>query len=117
MEAKQLKRYRAQLETERREHLARVRAARESEHDTSDEEAPDLGDRALTTMSRDLMYELTGAERDLLRRIDEALGRISSGTYGLCQNCSQPVHKKRLAALPWARHCIDCQELQDRGEL
>jgi DnaK suppressor protein len=117
MRKKDLERYQKRLQAKRSDVLARVRAARDTEQESNDEEAPDLGDRALSTMSRDLMYELTGTERDLLRRIDAALDRIGAGTYGLCQNCGEKVHDARLEALPWARHCIDCQELQDRGEL
>jgi len=117
MRKKDLERYRNRLQTKRADVLSRVRAARDSEQDTNDEEAPDLGDRARATMSRDLMYELTGTEREMLRRIDAALGRIDAGTFGECENCGKKVHDARLDALPWALHCIDCQELQDRGEL
>ena len=117
MRKKDLERYRNRLQAKRTDVLSRVQAARDSEQDSNEDEAPDLGDRALSTMTRDLMYELTGTERDLLRRIDAALGRIDAGTFGECQNCGKKVHDARLEALPWARHCIDCQELQDRGEL
>lgn len=117
MKTTELDRFRELLESKKQDLLARVRAARDSEHDTDDDEAPDLGDRALSTMTRDLKYELSGTERDLLRRIDEALERLREGTFGECQNCGNPVNTPRLDAVPWARHCIDCQELQDRGEL
>lgn len=117
MNKRQLARYRKVL-LEKREHLlALVKAARTSETEEGQKDAPDLGDRALSTMSRDLNYQLTASERELLRRIDEALDRIEKGTYGECVVCGSKVNTGRLDAVPWARHCIDCQELQDRGEI
>jgi DnaK suppressor protein len=109
--------YRELLEQKKADLMARVRAARSDDQDADEEEAPDLGDRALSTMSRDLKFELTGTERNLLRRIQEALERIAAGGFGECQNCGKKVQPGRLEAVPWARHCIDCQELQDRGEI
>lgn len=117
MNKKQLERYRKALNEKRDDLLARVRAARTSETEGSDEDAPDLGDRALVTVSRDLSYQLTVGERDILRRIDAALKRIETKTFGACINCNKKIQTGRLDAVPWARHCIECQELQDRGEI
>lgn len=117
MNRKQLDKFKKLLEAKRAELLDRVKAARASEQDGPSEGAPDLGDRALSTMTRDLSYRLTAGERDILKRIDAALDRIESETYGECLNCGKKVLKARLDAVPWARHCIDCQELQDLGQL
>ena len=117
MNRKQVKKYQKLLEAKRAELLTRVQAARASEKEGSSKDAPDLGDRALSTMNRDLSYRLTTGERDILRRIDDALDRIEAQTYGVCLSCSKKVQQARLDAVPWARHCIDCQELQDLGQL
>lgn len=117
MKPKELAQFRTRLLAKRDDLLARVRSARDDEHESDDDAAPDLGDRALSTVSRDLKYQLTGGERDLVKRIDEALQRVDDGTFGACIHCGQQVHAARLEALPWARHCIKCQELQDRGEI
>jgi DnaK suppressor protein len=45
-----------------------------------------------------------------LRLVDEALDRLSSGEYGVCLVCDEPIAVKRLRALPWARHCVRCEE-------
>lgn len=47
--------------------------------------------------------------------VSEALQRIESDTYGTCVNCERPISPKRLAATPWARYCIACQEIIDRA--
>jgi DnaK suppressor protein len=47
--------------------------------------------------------------------IAEALRRINDGTYGSCAECDEPVSEKRLAAIPWAKYCISCQEFADKS--
>ena len=117
MNRKQVEKFKKLLEAKRAELLARVQAARASEKEGSSEDAPDLGDRALSTVTRDLSYRLTVGERDILRRIDDALDRIEGETYGECLHCGKKVQQGRLNAVPWALHCIQCQELQDQGQL
>jgi DnaK suppressor protein len=47
--------------------------------------------------------------------IDESLRRIEDEEYGQCQNCEKDINPKRLAAIPWARYCLDCQQLVEQG--
>ncbi len=117
MNKRQREKYRKQLLAKRGELLERVQAARTSEKERSGKQAPDLGDRALSTVIRDLSYQLTAGERDIVRRVDLALDRIENGEFGVCVECEKKVQLGRLDAVPWARHCIDCQELHDRGEI
>ena len=117
MNKRQREKYRKQLLAKREELLQRVQAARTSEKESSGKEAPDLGDRALSTVIRDLSYQLSAGERDIVRRVDLALDRMEKGEFGVCVECGKKVQLGRLDAVPWARHCIDCQELQDRGEI
>jgi DnaK suppressor protein len=117
MNRKQVEKFKKLLNDKRAELLARVQAARASEKEGGSEDAPDLGDRALSTVSRDLRYRLTASERDIVRRIDDALDRIDSNTFGECLSCGKKVQQGRLQAVPWARHCIECQELQDQGAM
>ena|ERR1700730_1058947 len=48
-----------------------------------------------------------------LRNARAALRRIEEGNFGICQECDQDIHPKRLAAVPWAPYCIRCQEAVD----
>jgi DnaK suppressor protein len=52
-----------------------------------------------------------------LTLIDEALMRLDDEEYGPCQNCENLINPKRLAAIPWARYCLSCQELLEQGLL
>jgi len=46
--------------------------------------------------------------------VSEAMERLEHGTYGVCVECDEQISEKRLAALPWAKYCIRCQEIADR---
>jgi DnaK suppressor protein len=52
-------------------------------------------------------------EFDQLRNARAALRRVEEGTFGICQECDQDIHPKRLAAVPSAPYCIRCQEIID----
>lgn len=78
---------------------------------------PDIADRATSAFQREFSFSLTENEAKLIKLIDEALDRIAKGKYGICVHCGKPIERARLAAVPWARHCLACQELQDRGEI
>ena len=90
-----------------------VRAGQEA----SDEGSDDVVDRANNAYSRELLFSLSDSERHTLLRVEEALQRVESGTYGVCINCGNEIRPGRLRAVPWARYCIDCQELAEKGML
>jgi DnaK suppressor protein len=90
-----------------------IRAGQES----ADDGTEDIVDRANNSYNRELMFSLSDSERLLLLQIEEALSRMEMGTYGRCTNCGNTIHPLRLEAVPWARFCIDCQELAEKGML
>ena len=67
-------------------------------------------DQAQITHDEFVSLRLNSIDYLQLRLVDEALDRLSSGDYGVCQACEEPIPAKRLHALPWARYCITCQE-------
>ena len=52
-------------------------------------------------------------EFNQLQNARAALRRIQEGSFGICEECDQEIHPKRLAAVPWAPFCIGCQEAVD----
>ncbi|MFT3744761.1 MAG: TraR/DksA C4-type zinc finger protein [Pyrinomonadaceae bacterium] len=82
-----------------------------------DSETPDPVDLAVRNYSKNVMLAVSENESKQVILIDEALQRIEDEEYGLCQNCEKEINPKRLAALPSARYCLDCQELQEKGLL
>ena len=45
------------------------------------------------------------------------ISRYDDEEYGECQNCEKAITPKRLEAIPWARYCLECQELVEQGLL
>ena len=82
-----------------------------------DAETPDPVDLAVRNYSKNVMLAVSENESRQLTLIDEALVRIEDDEYGVCQNCEKEISKKRLAALPWVRYCLSCQELVEQGLL
>ena len=90
---------------------------RNAEEETIEEATQDIADKAVSSYTREFLYSLSDTDRNTLVRIDDALARVNEGTYGTCVNCAQPMAEKRLTAVPWAPHCVDCQELAEKGLL
>lgn len=80
-----------------------------------DSETPDPVDLAVRNYSKNVMLAVSENESRQLLLIDEALLRIEDEEYGSCQNCEKEINPKRLAAIPWARYCLNCQELVEQG--
>jgi DnaK suppressor protein len=57
--------------------------------------------------------------RQWIAALDRAgeLKRIQTEDYGVCANCQEEMQQKRLEAVPWAKHCIACQEKMEQGLL
>lgn len=77
-----------------------------------DEEYADSGS---FTFERERDLSLSNNIKDLMEKIDRALGRIESGTYGLCQRCGRPIEKARIKALPYASLCIKDKQAEERS--
>ena len=82
-----------------------------------DSETPDPVDLAVRNYTKNVMLAVSENESRQLALIDDALLRIEDEEYGPCQNCEKAINPKRLAAIPWARYCIECQELVEKGLL
>jgi RNA polymerase-binding transcription factor len=72
-----------------------------------------LGDTATATYDRELDQSLEEGAQQTLIAIEDALRKIEEGSYGTCEVCGKPIGEGRLAAIPWARLCIDDQRKAD----
>lgn len=77
---------------------------------------PDLGDQATAEIDRNFMLRLKGRERKLIKKIDEALERLSQGLFGICDKCGLEIDIRRLEARPVTTMCIECKTLQEEEE-
>jgi len=67
-------------------------------------------DQAQITHDEFVSLHLNSLDYTQLRLVDEAIDRLDSGDYGICQGCEEAIPVKRLKALSWARYCVRCQE-------
>ena len=74
-----------------------------------------MADIGTDNYEQEFALGLMDSERKLLREIDEALGRIEQGTYGICEGTGKPIPKARLEAQPWAKYCIEYARMLEQG--
>lgn len=67
-------------------------------------------DQAQVEHEEFIYFQRNNLSQETLRLVNEALDRVETGDYGICQACEEPVSDKRLKAVPWAKHCVPCQE-------
>ncbi len=108
---------RARLQSQRDEILNMYKQDLRAGQESADDGTEDIVDRANNAYNRELMFSLSDAERGTLLQIENALRRMDEGGYGRCANCGRTINILRLEAVPWARFCIDCQELAEKGLL
>lgn len=80
-------------------------------------ETPDPVDLAVRNYSKNVMLAVSENDSRQVILINEALERIADDEFGTCQNCEKDINPKRLDAVPWARYCLNCQELVEQGLL
>jgi DnaK suppressor protein len=80
------------------------------------EQFPDLSDQATAEVDQNFILRLKEREQKLIKKIDEALERISTGTYGICERCGGDIPYKRLKARPVTTLCIECKTQQELEE-
>ena len=73
----------------------------------------DMADQASGNNEVHIQLKLKATDAKILQAIEEALGRMEKGTYGVCRDCGEPIAEARLNAIPWTRVCITCKEKQN----
>jgi len=107
----------AALERRRRELTGdvngRIREARERSRD--DHDLTDLQDGADSDAQGDVDLALIQMKADTVNRIDDALRRLTEGSYGNCATCAGEISRERLHALPFAVRCTDCEDSREQA--
>ena len=109
---------RGMLEDRRREIQAEVqgkmRGVREDAIKAT--EVLDAVESAENDIQEDIEFALVQMKSETLNKINDALARLESGTYGYCFDCGEEIGEKRLRALPFAVRCKDCEEHRENAE-
>ena len=117
MEKKKLEYFKKKLE-ERQQQLRKNVSRSEQDGRTTDlDTAQDIADRAASSYNKEFLFHQSNSERQLLQMVEGALSRIREGTFGQCISCGKEINPKRIEAVPWTRHCIECQEKLEKGQL
>ncbi|WP_432143141.1 TraR/DksA family transcriptional regulator [Streptomyces sp. bgisy084] len=82
--------------------------------DSGDGAGDDEADTGSKNITREHEMALASNAREMLHQTERALGRLDAGTYGLCENCGNPIGKARMQAFPRATLCVECKQQQER---
>ena len=116
MRKRETERFRTQLETQLE---ALVGQGAQAVHEMSGEggeEIPDPNDRATVEEGRNWSLRLRDRDRRLIAKVQQALERLHTGTFGLCTGCGKPISPARLRARPVTDLCIVCKTESERIE-
>ena len=117
MEQKKLKTFREKLIVKKKEILEAYNKNKTYGKEADEDGAQDIADKASNSYTKEFLFSQSNNERQLLQMVDKALVRIREGAFGECIHCGKEINAKRLEAVPWTRHCIECQEKQEQGLL
>jgi DnaK suppressor protein len=117
MNTEDIQNYKNQLIEQRDKLAGQVNENQSQTFSYDRENMQDPVDAAVSDREQTILLSISESERTLLDQIDEALQRIELGGYGECMNCGQTIGEARLRAVPYARYCINCQDLLERGLL
>ena len=116
LKKKELTRFRGILEEKREEILRNAKRTLNEDMTLDVDDLPDEMDLASSEYLQSFQFRLRGREKTFLKKIDHALAKIDGGTFGICEECGEPISMKRLEARPETTLCIRCKEDQERNE-
>lgn len=117
MDRRVLEKCREELQRQMDELLAEAGRTVSDMTGVPEENFPDPTDRALLESNRNFTLRIRDRERKLLVKVRDAIKRIDSGSFGVCEGCGGDIEKKRLIARPMTTMCIDCKTVAEEEEL
>jgi DnaK suppressor protein len=117
MDKKKLESFRKRLETRQQELRRMVTRTQQDGRNADEDTAQDIADKAASSYNKEFLFHQSDADRQLLMMVESALVRLREGNFGECIACGKEINAKRLDAVPWTRHCIECQEKLEQGLL
>jgi DnaK suppressor protein len=111
-----LKKFRTLLENKRKSVLENAKKTLVEDMTLDTNDLPDEMDLASSEYLQSFNFRLRGREKAHLKKLEHALRKIDEGSFGICEECEEPISKKRLEARPETTLCIRCKEDQERDE-
>jgi RNA polymerase-binding transcription factor len=116
LDKKTITKFKKILLKEREQIVGDVKQIVESSKEMGQDGIQDIGDEAANIYNKQVLLSLNENERTRLKEVDEALDRIESGTYGVCEECGGPISLKRLEVRPVAKYCVPCLTKLEKGK-
>lgn len=110
MDKARLEKYRQRLAQEQSDLTALLSRTEEAGRFADGPSPEDMAEKAANSYTKEFLFHQSDSERTQLNLVQKALERLREGEYGLCQECGEPIDRKRLDAVPWAPFCRSCQE-------
>jgi DnaK suppressor protein len=89
--------------------LSQAHRVRAGDHEVGD--VADMGALVVDAEQEDMVTASLLLQKE---RLEAAMTRLDAGTLGVCDSCGSEILPARLEIMPWATHCVPCQQLQDR---
>jgi DnaK suppressor protein len=109
MENEKIEFFKKRLLKMREEILNKSKKLKEDSYTLGTDGIQDMADAASNSYNADILMSISDNDLTLLKEIDNALDKMAHGTYGICEECDEPISEKRLEANPVARYCITCK--------
>lgn len=117
MDSKKTSKYEAELLKIRKELIGGVEKNLKSSKEETSQSVPDVSDEAARDYNNELMLNLGQQDWEKLKLVDEALGKIKTGEYGVCEQCEAKIPEPRLTIVPFARYCVKCLDSIEKGKM
>jgi DnaK suppressor protein len=116
MDQEKLEHFRRELLRQRESILNKSKKLKEESYTLGTDGIQDMADAASNAYNADILMSLSDNDRTMVKEIDSSLDKIANGTYGICEECEEPIAEKRLEASPVAHYCITCKRLiEEKG--
>ena len=116
LKKKDFKRFREILLAKKRALLRNAQRTLSEDMSLAPDDLPDEMDLASSEYLQSFTFRLRGREKTFLKKIDHALAKIETNTFGICENCEEEISLKRIEARPETTLCIRCKEDQEKRE-
>lgn len=116
LDKKTIAKFKRILLKEREQIVGEVKQIVESSKEMGQDGIQDIGDEAANIYNKQVLLSLNESERTRLQEVDESLDRIENGTYGICEECGEPIGLKRLEVRPVAKYCVPCKTKLEKAK-
>ncbi|HEX3727675.1 MAG TPA: TraR/DksA family transcriptional regulator [Pirellulales bacterium] len=74
-----------------------------------------MADIGSDNYEQEFTLSLMQTDEVTLESIEAAIEKIEDNVFGLCEECTNPISKARLNAIPYTPLCIKCAQKLERG--